>query len=143
MNSGERIAYLRGLLDSMPGGEKENRVYGAILESLDALALELKEQTKLLALQREDCDSLADEIDDLHEALYEVQEALEIDPDSDYEDDEDEDENAELTSESYASATCPSCAYTFYYRHEENREGMQIVCPGCGEEFNQEFDCSF
>ena len=133
MNSRERIAYLKGLLDFMPREEKEARIYSAIVEALDALALEMEEHMKLLELQREDCDSLADEVDELQEAVYELEESLGAESDSDY---ADEDGLEELT-ESYISTTCPSCAYTFYYKYEEGRENEKLVCPGCGEEFNR------
>ena len=135
MNSRERIAYLKGLLDCMPREEREARVYSAIVEALDALALELEEHMKLLELQREDCDSLADEVDELQEAVYELEESLGTGPDSQY-DDTDESGLEELT-ESYISTTCPSCAYTFYYKYEEGKENEKLVCPGCGEEFGR------
>lgn len=117
----------------MPREEKEARIYSAIVEALDALALEMEEHMKLLELQREDCDSLADEVDELQEAVYELEESLGAESDSDY---ADEDGLEELT-ESYISTTCPSCAYTFYYKYEEGRENEKLVCPGCGEEFNR------
>lgn len=134
MNSRERIAYLKGLLDCMPREEKDARVYFAIVEALDALALELGEHAKLLERQREDCDSLADEVDELHEAVYELEESMGAD--ADYDDADEEDVPEELT-ESYISTTCPSCAYTFYYKYEEGKENEKLVCPGCGEEFNR------
>ena len=132
LNSKERIAYLRGLLDFMPREEKEAKIYSAIVEALDAIALDLGEHTKLLELQREDYDSLADEVDELHEALYELEESVGIDSDGDYDSDE---ENLEELTESYLSVTCPSCAYSFYYKDEEDDE--KLVCPSCGEEFNR------
>ena len=132
MNSKERIAYLRGLLDFMPREEKETKIYSAIVEALDALALDLGEHTKLLELQREDYDSLADEVDELQEAFYELEESIGLEPNGDY---DDENHLEELT-ESYISVTCPSCAYSFYYKHEDE-EDEKLVCPSCGEEFNR------
>ncbi len=135
MNSKERIAYLRGLLDFMPREEKETKIYSAIVDALDALAVELMEHTKLLELQREDYGNLADEMDELHEALYELEESAGMDPDQDY-DEIDEDDLEEVT-ESYISMVCPSCAYSFYYKYEEGKENDKLVCPGCGEVFNR------
>lgn len=135
MNSKERIAYLRGLLDFMPREEKETKIYSAIVEALDSLAIELEEHTRLLELQREDYDSLAGELDDIHEALYELEEAVETeDTDDDSSDGYDEDE--ELV-DSYISVTCPSCAYPFYYKYEEGKEDGKFICPSCGEEFSR------
>ncbi|MCL2010554.1 MAG: transposase [Synergistaceae bacterium] len=137
MNSKERIAYLRGLLDFLPREEKETKIYYAIAEALESLALELEEHTKLLELQREDYDSLAEEMDELHEAVYNLEESVGL-GDSDDEDysGDDVDELGGLT-ESYISMTCPSCAYSFYYKYEEGKENDRLVCPSCGEEFNR------
>ena len=135
MNSKERIAYLRGILDFMPREEKETKVYSAIADALEALALEMEEHTKLIELHREDYDALAEEMDDLHNALYELEESIGMeDPEDDYDDDDGERE--ELT-ESYISMTCPSCAYSFYYKYEDGKEDEKLVCPSCGEEFNR------
>jgi formylmethanofuran dehydrogenase subunit E len=133
LNSKERIAYLRGILDFMPREEKETKVYSAIADALEALALEMEEHTKLIELHREDYDALAEEMDDLHNALYELEESVGLEnPEDDY-DDVDEEES----TESYISMTCPSCAYSFYYKYEEGKEDEKLVCPSCGEEFNR------
>jgi uncharacterized coiled-coil protein SlyX len=132
LNSRERIAYLRGLLDSMPRDEKESKIYFGLVEALDALASELAEQTKLIDLQREDYEELADELDDLRDTVYELEEAMGADPA-----DDDDDDDMEGLTDSYISMTCPSCAYSFYYRYEEGRESEKLVCPSCGEEFNR------
>ena len=128
MNSRERIAYLRGLLDCMPGEEKETKIHTAIVEALDSLASELEEQAKHFKLLTESQESLEDEIDEMSETLFELEESLGLESEGDY-DEDDEDEPAE----SYVSITCPACAYSFYYRYEEGKEGETLVCPSCGE----------
>ncbi|MDR1376944.1 MAG: hypothetical protein LBJ22_05490 [Synergistaceae bacterium] len=133
MNSKERIAYLRGIFDFMPREEKEAKIYSAIVDALDALALEIEEHTKLIELHREDYDALAEEMDDLHNAIYELEESVGME---DSEEDYDEEEREELT-ESYISMTCPSCAYSFYYKYEDGKEDEKLVCPSCGEEFSR------
>ena len=138
MNSKERIAYLRGLLDFLPKEEKETKIYSAIAEALESLAVELGEHAKLLELQREDYDSLAEEMDELHEAVYDLEETVGMgdEDDDDFCGDGDVEELGGLT-ESYISMTCPSCAYSFYYKYEEDKENSRLVCPSCGEEFNR------
>lgn len=141
MNSRERIAYLRGLLDFMPREEKETKIYSAVVDALDSLASDLEEHMKLLELQREDYDSLADEVNDLQESIYDLEETLGADSDDDYadsdDDDENDDEDDEELTESYISMTCPSCAYSFYYKYEDGKENEKLVCPSCGEEFSR------
>ena len=137
MNSKERIAYLRGLLDFLPREEKEAKIYSAIAEALDSLALELEEYSKLLELQREDYDSLAEEVDELHEAVYNLEETVGLDDSEDLDYDNDDVEELGGLTESYISMTCPSCAYSFYYKYEEGKGNDRLVCPSCGEEFNR------
>jgi uncharacterized protein YbaR (Trm112 family) len=134
LNSKERIAYLKGLLDFMPREEKETKIYSAIVEALDALAREVEECAKLIELRREDYDDLAEEVDDLHDAIYELEESIGA---ANSEEDYDEDEDLEELTESYISMTCPSCAYSFYYKYEEGKEDEKLVCPSCGEEFSR------
>jgi predicted RNA-binding Zn-ribbon protein involved in translation (DUF1610 family) len=134
LNCRERIAYLRGLLDFMPKEEKETRIYTAIVEALDALASDMEEQAKLIELQREDYDALADEMDGLQESLYDLEEAVGVDSS---EEEDYEGENLENSTESYVSMTCPSCAYSFYYRYEEGKENEKLICPSCGEEVSR------
>ena len=137
MNSRERIAYLKGLLDFLPKEEKETKIYSAIAEALDSLALELNEQTKLMERQREDYDSLAEEVDELHEAVYNLEESVGlVDSDDENFGGDNMDELGGVT-ESYISMTCPSCAYSFYYKYEESKGNDRLVCPSCGEEFNR------
>lgn len=145
MNSRERIAYLKGLLDFMPREDKEGKIYAAIVDTLDALVLELEGHTQLIELQREDYEALTNELDDLHEAVYDLEESSEIDGDYDDDDDDDEDDEDEVydqgdfeeATESYVSVTCPSCAYSFYCRYEEGQSGKRFVCPACGEDFSR------
>jgi hypothetical protein len=137
VNSKERIAYLRGLLDFLPREEKETKIYYAIAEALDSLALELGEYAKLLELQREDYDSLAEEVDELHEAVYAMEESVGLGDSEDVDYGDDDMEELGGLTESYISMTCPSCAYSFYYKYEEGKENDRLVCPSCGEEFNR------
>ena len=133
MNSKERIAYLRGLLDFMPREEKETKIYSAIVDAMDSLALEQEEHSKLIELQRDYCDDLADELDELHDSVYNLQESFGMeDPAGDYGDNGEDEELAE----SYISMTCPSCAYSFYYKYEDGKEDSKLICPSCGEEFS-------
>ena len=128
MNARERIAYLRGLLDCMEPEERNVKVLAAVAEALDALALEIEEHSRLLDHVRETSEGLTDEIYELHDAVYELEQSVGLDSDQDY-DEADTDEPAE----SYISVTCPSCAYSFYYRCEEDKEDEKLICPGCGE----------
>lgn len=134
MNARERIAYLRGLLDCMEPEERNTKVYTAVAEALDALSLEIEEHSRQLEGVREAGEELADEIYELHDAVYELERSVGLESDEDYDDADDDEESS---SESYISVTCPSCAYSFYYRYEEGKEEDKLICPGCGEEIDR------
>ena len=134
MNARERIAYLRGLLDCMEPEERSTKVYTAVAEALDALSLEIEEHSRQLEGVREAGEELADEIYELHDAVYELERSVGLESDEDYDDTDDDEESS---SESYISVTCPSCAYSFYYRYEEGKEEDKLICPGCGEEIDR------
>jgi formylmethanofuran dehydrogenase subunit E len=121
----------------MPGEERETKIYSAIVDALDSLASELEEHVKLLDLQREDYDTLADEVTDLQDSIYDLEEAIGADSEDDYDDRDMEDDDGEELAESYISMTCPSCAYSFYYKYEDGKENDKLVCPSCGEEFSR------
>ena len=134
MNARERIAYLRGLLDCMEPEERNTKVYTAVAEALDALSLEIEEHSRQLEGVRKASEELADEIYELHDAVYELERSVGLESDEDYDDADDDEESS---SESYISVTCPSCAYSFYYRYEEGKEEDKLICPGCGEEIDR------
>ena len=134
MNARERIAYLRGLLDCMEPEERNTKVYTAVAEALDALSLEIEEHSRQLEGVRKAGEELADEIYELHDAVYELERSVGLESDEDYDDADDDEESS---SESYISVTCPSCAYSFYYRYEEGKEEDKLICPGCGEEIDR------
>lgn len=132
MNAKERIAYLRGLLDCMGPEERNVKIFAAVVEALDALALEIEEHSNLFEHLRETIEGLTDETYELHDAVYELEQSIGLDSEQDY-DEAETDEPAE----SYISVTCPSCAYSFYYRYEEDKEEDKLICPGCGEEIDR------
>jgi len=114
--------------------ERNTKVYTAVVEALDALSLEIEEHSRQLEGVREAGEELADEIYELHDAVYELERSVGLESDEDY---NDADDDEETSSESYISVTCPSCAYSFYYRYEEGKEEDKLICPGCGEEIDR------
>ena len=136
MNAKERIAYLRGLLDCMGSEERNTKVFSAIVEALDSLAVEIEEHSRLFEHVRETCEGLTDEIYELHDAVYELEQSMGLDSGEDYDESYDA-SDADEPAESYISMTCPSCSYSFYYRYEEDCEEDKLVCPGCGAEIER------
>ena len=72
MESKERIAYLKGLLDGLrPQDETQVKVYAAIVDALEALADETEMHAEF-SLMRQEMQSLREEIVGLRRSLGET-----------------------------------------------------------------------
>jgi len=149
MSAREKIAYLKGLLDGLGPAKDEgqNKIFGAMVEALDALSEEVEDQGERIDEQRElyedladDCALLDEDLDALEKAFTECCGEDFDDEDEDDEDDDDDDDDGDDGDfdETYLSVTCPSCGYVFYYQPEEYEEDENLQCPGCGKEFPQQ-----
>jgi formylmethanofuran dehydrogenase subunit E len=135
VESKERIAYLKGLLDGLrPQDETQVRIYAAIVDALEALADEvetnadeLREQAEMVQELNEFCESLEDDMEELEKAVYEMDEKM----------DEEETEDDEDFETVYQSAVCPKCGHRFYYQPELYEEGEPVQCPKCAETFER------
>ena len=144
MSAREKIAYLKGLLDGLGPAKDEgqNKIFGAMVDALDALSQEVADQGELMEEQRElyedladDCALLDEDLDALEKAFAECS-GEDFDDDDDDEDEDEDDEDA--FDESYVSVTCPSCEYVFYYQPDEYEVDEPLQRPGCGKEFPQQ-----
>lgn len=139
MESKERIAYLKGLLDGLrPQDENQVRIYAAIVDALDALADEveanadeLREQADMVQELNEFCESLEDDMEELEKAVYDMDETIV---------EEGADEDEEDIETVYQSAVCPKCGHRFYYQPELYEEGEPVQCPKCAETFERKED---
>ena len=115
MEISEKVAYLKGLAEglALDTDTKEGKLLTAIIDVLDDMA--------------EKFVDLEDELCDVEEALYEL------------DDDEDEDEDYDDDDESYFETTCPVCEEEIVF-NEDTLESGEIRCPNCGEKL--EFDLS-
>jgi predicted Zn-ribbon and HTH transcriptional regulator len=139
VESKERIAYLKGLLDGLgPQDENQSKVYAAIVDALEALADEvemhrdeLREQAEMVEELNEFCESLEDDMEEIEKLVGELEEVPE-------EDEEGEDEEDFETV--YQSAVCPKCGHRFYYQPELYEENKPVQCPKCAETFERKED---
>ena len=157
MNIKEKAAYLKGLTEGsdLNLGEKEKKVFDALLDLVDEMAGVLT-----------DCDNdlteLYDEVADLEEELDDINDFIDDVLDDDYDDfddeddfddfDEDEhhhhhhhhhhdfdDEDYDDEDEYLYDVECPSCKKEFSVEEDTILTGS-VKCPFCGE--NIEFDLS-
>ena len=125
----EKVAYLKGLADGLglDKDSKEGKLFAAIIDVLDDMALEIEDMQELQMELSEGLDAVSDDLEDIEDIVYE-----EWDEDDDYEDEEDEED-----SEDCYATTCPTCEEEIFFDESILEEG-EVVCPNCGERL--EFD---
>ena len=129
----EKVAYLKGLADglNLDKDSKEGKLFAAIIDVLDDMALEIEDMQELQMELSEGLDAVSDDLEDIEDIVYE-----EWEDDDDYEDEDEEDEEEEDSEDCYAT-TCPTCEEEIFFDESILEEG-EVVCPNCGERL--EFD---
>ena len=127
----EKVAYLKGLAEGLglDKDSKEGKLFAAIIDVLDDMALEIEDMQELQMELSEGLDAVSDDLEDIEDIVYE-----EWDEDDDYEDEEDEEEE---DSEDCYATTCPTCEEEIFFDESILEEG-EVICPNCGERL--EFD---
>ena len=125
MNSSEKVAYLRGLMDGLKLEENDDtaKVLSKIIDVLGDLAEDIDQLSEF-------CDDLADQVDEIDQDLSIVEDDLYDDED----DFEEFDEDGE-----YYEVVCPKCGDEICVSEDVLLDGG-VECPSCGE--NLEFDYS-
>ncbi len=115
----EKVSYLRGLLEGLDVNKdtKEGKIFLAIADVLDDMALTVADLEDETAALSEQIDLIDEDLSMLEDDVYE-------DDDEDEDDDDFEDELFEVT--------CPNCGDTIYVDEGMLEEGS-IRCPNCNE----------
>ena len=126
----EKVAYLKGLAEglALDTETKEGKLIAAIIDVLDDMCEELAEVQEELYDMEEGLDAVSDDLSEVEEVLYEL---------LDDEDEDDEDEDDDDTE--WFETTCPVCEEEILFDEDELEAG-EIICPNCGEKL--EFDLS-
>lgn len=126
MGISEKVAYLKGLMEGLNIDEQTNegKLFTAILDVLDEIALEIEDLTDEVMELGDGLDVVSDDLGDVEDIVY--------DDDDDDDDDDDEEE------ECYAT-TCPECEEEIYFDDTVLEDGA-LLCPNCGAKL--EFDLS-
>ena len=118
MTIAERVAYLKGLAEGLNLGSdtKEAKLFNAIIDVLEDIALELEEDADRLDVLDEDLANVEDIVYDLED---------EWDGAWDEEDDEDD---------GVYEFECPNCHETVFFDESifEDDEDFELECPACG-----------
>lgn len=125
----EKVAYLRGLMEGMGLDENDNstKLFEAVIDALDDIASQLSDM-------EETQDELECYIEEVDEALGDVEEFVYDDCDCDCDccDDDDDDNCIEVT--------CPACGEDIVIDVDAIDENGQVDCPACGETLEFEID---
>lgn len=117
-----KTSYLKGLVDGMglkADKSDEHKLLLAIVEVLDEIAAHVESN-------EESITSLADEVDELDDAITELEEILE---DDDGMDDEEDDEKVEYQLD------CPECGSPVLLDEDTIASG-ETVCPHCQQKLS-------
>ncbi len=121
MGVSEKVAYLKGLLEGLKldGDSDSVKVFRAIVDVLDEVALEIKDLTDEVMELGDGLDVLSDDLEDVEDVLF---------------DEEDEEDDGD---EPVYATTCPECEEEILFDETYLEDGA-ITCPNCGAKL--EFD---
>ena len=124
----EKVAYLKGLAEGLglDKDSKEGKLFAAIIDVLDDMALEIEDMQELQMELSEGLDAVSDDLEDIEDIVYE-----------EWDEDEDEEDEEEEDSEDCYATTCPTCEEEIFFDESILEEG-EVICPNCGERL--EFD---
>lgn len=113
----EKVAYLRGLADGLNvQDEAQNKLTAAIIETLDAMADAIDDNEATMTEMDESIDDLYDALDELEEECC----ACECDDDDDAFDEDD-----------FCEIICPSCGECVYFDQDMIDSDADLICPNC------------
>ncbi len=131
----ERIAYLKGLAEGMEidTSTKEGKLFNAIIDALEDIALELEDTTERV-------DMIDSDLADVENYIDELEEGFDEDVDDDWYDDDDESEDDEGDLYEFE---CPNCHETVYFDDsifENEDEDFELECPNCHAKLDSLFE---
>ena len=133
MTASEKAAYIKGLIEGMEldTSKGEGKLFAAIVDLLEDLALGLDDVENTLDELDEGLDVVSDDLEELESFVYDLDDDdFDYDDDDDY-DDEDDDDGDDDDDYDYA-VVCPACGEEFLLENEDLDAGV-IECPACGE----------
>lgn len=120
----EKAAFLRGLVSGMSLDEKANdtKIFNAMMDVIDDLALSVSDLEDELALVTEQLDAVDEDLDSLEEFVY----------------DDCDDCDCCCDDEMY-EVECPACHEIVEFDEDSIMDGS-AECPNCGEKLEFDLD---
>lgn len=125
MDLNAKAAYIRGLMTGMEfdPNSKNGKIIAAMMDLLEAMAATVTEHDQALDQAFDELDAIDEDMDDLTDALFGI--------DDEDEEDESDDDEAEY------EVTCPNCGAVTAV-DEDTLLNQELVCPNCGAAFDIE-----
>lgn len=130
MTISERVAYIKGLSEGLNLGEdtKEGKLFAAIIDVLEDIAFELEDDADRL-------DVLDEDLANVEEIVYDLDDEDDWDLDDDYDDWDADDEDSVYEFE------CPNCHETVFFDESIfEDEDFELECPACGAKLDSIFE---
>ncbi len=123
-NITEKVAYLKGLMNGLDIDltSKEGKLFNAILDVLDEMALSIVDVEEAYDELQEVVDAIDEDLGELEEDFY----------------DEDDCDCGCCDEEEY-EIVCPTCGDSIYVDFDMLEEG-EMECPNCGERLEFDLD---
>lgn len=120
----EKAAYLRGLAEglNMDADKPETKLFNAVMDLLDDLALTVSDLEDGLEILSEQVDAVDEDLDELESIVYE-----------DFDDYDDEDDD-------FFEVECPNCGEIICLDEGVLEDGS-INCPNCEELLEFDIEC--
>lgn len=124
MGVSEKVMYLRGLMAGLEVDEttKEGKVYHAITDALNEIALSISELEEAYNELSEQVEAIDEDLSNIESDIYEDDALF----DDDFEDD-------------FDIYECPACGNRIYIEDALISEGS-MMCPSCGETITFELE---
>lgn len=124
----EKVAYLKGLAEGLSIDEttKEGKLFNAMIDLLDDIALTISEMSEGFALVSEELEQMEEDMEEVLDELFGQDEGGMPGDLDDFE------------GELY-EVVCPACTDSICVDEDMLDEGA-IACPGCGNSLEFDFD---
>ena len=132
MTLSEKVSYLKGVAEGLsfdPQQSKEGKLIAIMMDVLEHMALTIEDNDDSI-------QALADQVDELDDALSGLESAVCDELDLPGEDDADE-EDAILGEDEFFELECPHCQDVIVV-DQDVLEAGQVTCPNCGQAFSVE-----
>ena len=133
MKLGEKVSYLKGLMDGLEldTSTKEGKILALIADVLEDMSVYFDDVQDQIDEIVEVVDAIDEDLSDIEDDLYDDEDDDSYDEDDDFDDYDDEEEIYEVC--------CPTCGDTIQLGEAMLEEG-EMTCPNCGEHLEFDFD---